>query len=616
MSHLIVESISDYYQSLGFPRTAARTALTRCRNNVAIAAEYLLQHPDIVGAARLAEQEEGPAVNEDEPAAASIGEGENVASAADVQAPPATTDMTGTPAIGVSPGEEDADVIDESTTPAAAPQLQDAAQDVEMQDENATERIKSASTPSIPVSREILVKQTKASLDDARTQLKPKFLEKSLHLAEEYPELVFDIKGAFTDLYPTGDKASPSLDPLLENLAEIERQDSNEQAVATRLRLIALLAADATFREAIEPSREKLMEVVMRYQRLYMALMPSIDARPKWLPPVTLVVDSLFSLAEVPRPIEILQEGAEDPSVELVAQGPAWQSERAAFFELAMDMLEKGASERDSFISCLRLLLVLTRDHALAVQFARRGGLRTLLSALAVDRPETTGCHPFVSMLIRHIVEDDATLQPLMVREIESWFSHQRNKVADVTGFLRGISSIAFRNVPAFLEAARSTCKLVRADSTTHYHIALQNEPQPPTKPTEAESAIKSPISEEVPSTSVELAMDDTAFKHGKSPANPSVAASPPSPTTEVVIHLLMAEALDASKIVFALAMEPSLQAGEKPESRPAAVVSDVPQLPVDTSVLAEEGGADAAVIEPGTNEVCHQKVLLWRCCL
>ncbi|KAI5477219.1 E3 ubiquitin-protein ligase HUWE1 [Pseudohyphozyma bogoriensis] len=568
---------------MGFPRAACRTALIRCRNSVPMATEYLLSHPDIVGDAREQERQG----NADDEAAAPNQDN------ADGQAQPPADEAAPVPAD--QPVEQPAEQPAEPAVEQPADQpAEQPAEDVEMEAAPASVLSAEASEESKAESdRALATKAAKASLDAAREQLKPSFLSKALSLAEEYSELVFDIKGAFNLLYPTTDDKAPSLTPLLEDLAQVEAAGSTDQAVATRLRVIALLSADATYRDTIEGSREELMKVLMKYQREYTTLDPVKDNRPKWLAPATLIADTLFSLAEVPRATDILTADQAVPAVELVAQGPDWKAERSAFFDLAFDILKKGSSDREIFISCLRLLLVLTRDHDLAARFVQQDGLPTLFSALSVDKPETEGCHPFAVMILRHVIEDQLTLKPIMEREIEAWFAQPRAKVADITGFLRGSSSIAFRNVPVFLEAARTTCKLVRADAPGHYHVALQNEATPDSKVPDADAAIKSPFSADGQAASGEELADEASTTKAK-------ASAPSSQSTETAIHYLLGSILDLAKVVLTPSLSTPAASTETLSAIPSASEASSAAPP---ALIGAEGEAPKSTPTPPTPE-------------
>ncbi|GAA6015032.1 hypothetical protein JCM10207_008710 [Rhodosporidiobolus poonsookiae] len=555
---------------MGFPRSACETALRRCRNNVTIATEYLLQHPDLVGAAR-DEEARGPA----EPAAAAAdaapaqdaqpaeAAGE-AAQAAPVQ--PAAEGDAPAPALAAEAepaGEAQPDVeMDEA--PAAAPAAEQAA---------PAEEAAPAAEPEKPQGPPL--DEVKEQLKKSRDELKPVFMSRALTLAEDYGDLVFDIKSIYALLNAADDKSTPSIQPLLDelnSLVDSEDVSKNEASVATRLRLLALLSTDQAYRESVEPNRETVMASAMRLQQLYTKQSPAADARPRWLASAMLVADSLFSIQNVPKPVEVLPEGEEVPSVELVAQGPAWDAERKAFFDLALDVLEKGVSTREVFISTLRLLLALTRDHELAKALVDRGGLASLFSSFATERPETKGCHSYVVMILRHVVEDKALLKPMMEREIEIWFGNSRSKVADITGFIRGSSSVAFRDMATFLEAAKSTIKLVQADASHHYHVTLVKDPSTANKAAENEP-IKSPLNQDT-AEATDIAMGE-AGAAGKAGAK---ALSPPPPATETLVHFLMQQVLETHKAAVAPIEPPTPGAGDDK----ADSTADKAQAPTD----------------------------------
>ncbi|KAK4704493.1 hypothetical protein P7C70_g1715, partial [Phenoliferia sp. Uapishka_3] len=578
---VVDEARISQLMDMGFPRAAARTALVRCRNSVPVATEYLLQHPDIVGAARAAEE------------AAALAAPADDAPAPDATAVLAPVDASNEQPAVAPPAEEPALV------PAPEPVIPATQEDVEMSEPAETVALKDA-TPTTDVEmsptkeeklaaeslREKAAKETKATLDAARLELKPTFLPRALLLAEDYSDLVFEIKNAYGLLYPspTGESSALTLKPLLDDFAACTKagEEASEQAIATRFRVLALACTDAVFKEAVEESRQDLMAIVAEYQQKYLALGPAKDARPKWLAGVMLVAESLFSYSEVPAPIAILPEGEEVPSIDLVGQGPAWLEERKGFFDVAMDLLIKGVSDRGIFISTLRLLLILTRDHAFAVSFIERDGLRQLFNSLHSFDSETEGCHSYAVMIVRHVVEEASILRPIMEREIEAWFSQSRAKVADVTAFLRGVSSIAFRNTPTFLEATKVTCKLVQADATGHYHIGLVNEPQPTSKQTEADSTIRSPFAGEDATADTTMVAEDTPL------AKPTKELPSVSLSVESTVHFLMTEIMESSKLALAAPSPPKTETGGE------AIVSDVPDVATSADPTAPTPAASS----------------------
>ncbi|BGP42101.1 E3 ubiquitin-protein ligase tom1 [Rhodotorula kratochvilovae] len=572
---------------MGFPRSASETALRRCRNNVALATEYLLQHPDLVGAARdeearqAADPAPAPAPAVDRPAPA---EG---AGPADAAAAPA--------ADAPAPIEQEQPEAPAPAEPAQEPQQPDVEMGEASTSAQPAEEPVAAPQPEEPKGPPL--EDVKKELAAARKELKPDFMARALDLAEEFGDLVFDIKSVFGLLNPTeGDNSTAPLKAILADLATrfaapADEVAKNEGAAAARLRLVALVTTDPAYRESVEPNREEIMQAVIRCQQLYSAQSPPKDARPKWLAPLMLVADSLLSIQNVPKPTTILPEGEDVPVVELIAQGPAWDAERKALFDLAMDVLEKGVSTREVFISTARLLLVVTRDHAIAAEFVQRDGLKTLFASLASDSPETKGCHSYAVMILRHIVEDKAILRPMIEREIEMWFANSRSKLADITGFLRGASSAAFRDVGTFLEAAKSTVKLVQADAAHHYHVTLIKDPSTASKAVDAEP-LESPLGHEHGNEQGDAPMGD-AGAPSKAAAALHKAITPAPPATESTVHFLMQQVLDTAKA--ALAPIPTPPVGAAAE-QPAPGEAGAAATPAVADATAKKDSKDAHI--------------------
>lgn len=567
---------------MGFPRRAAETALTRCRNNLNIATEYLLSHPDVVGSARVAEAE---ALSSAE---VELVNGAVVPALEDPPAAVAAPDVAEPVYVPPTP------VVDEQAVPSADVEMTEAAPAAD------------ALVESIPGIRRVTasLEAVKVALESARGSLRQSFLKHALDLAEQFPEIVFEIKGAFNVLGPDGsDNSTTGITDLINDLNALVDGDALSPAqilaAATRFRLAALLATDAVYREAIEGTRTELMQVLLKFCAVYLKDAPDKDARPAWLASAMLVTDSLLSLAEVSLPTTILAAGDAPPSVDLVGQGPAWRDERVSYFDLALDVLAKGISTREVFISTLRLLLVLTRDHEQATAFVARDGLRLLFSSFVTERVETEGCRPYAVMILRHVVESKEILLPMMEREIEAWFGQPRAKVADITAFLRGAGSIAFRNVPIFLEATRATCKLVQADSAGHYHVALLHDPQPAGKGVEPEAPLRSLFAGDgSAAATTEMQVDEPAKAVSKLGMSSGVES------VETALHFLMTEVLDATKA--AMAPPPVVVAAP---ATPSAAGSSSEVVLVATDVKK-----DVDVVEPPLDD--HFKAAFSMSCL
>lgn len=211
---------------MGFPRGACETALRRCRNNIGLATEYLLQHPDIVGAARAAEARAlvEPAPAEATPAAAEGQEGQPAAPAAEVEQAAAPANEA--EAQPQDPEAQPAPAQDVEMGDAAAAAANDAETKEATEEEESSVSAESKGPP---------LDELKEELKKARETLKPQFLDRALTLAEDYGDLVFDIKNIFSLLSATDDKGTPSVQPLLDQLATYhgEKDAPGEKAAST-----------------------------------------------------------------------------------------------------------------------------------------------------------------------------------------------------------------------------------------------------------------------------------------------------------------------------------------------------------------------------------------------
>ncbi|SCV71562.1 BQ2448_3150 [Microbotryum intermedium] len=561
---------------MGFPRSAVELALQRCRNNVGFATEYLLQHPDLVGAARAREAAQASAAevdNADAEAEAPVNPPADEAPAqaqdGDAAAPANDATAADNPAArGAGDGdvELEIDIV--------------VGEDTSMDEIAAAVEQELAGTPVIPAPTPEMVetrsreqideenKATQAKLDELRDQFKPEFLNKALVLAEDFGDLVFDIKSAFTLL----ESGPSSLKPLLEGFQGVtfvaedgDERKAQDNAAAVRWRVIALVLVDQSLRQIIDSNVDAIVATLTTFQREYASRSPDKDSRPKWLASVMLVADSVFSIGEAVIRTTVVPPGDESSLPKLATLGSGWDTERSVWLDSAMDVLKKGISDRETFVSTVRLLMVLTRDHGLAARFVAEQGLEPLLAAFAVERPETAACRAYVTMILRHIVEDASILLPIMEYEIKSWFSSSRSKIVELAIFLRGLTTIAFRSVSTFLEAVKTTCKLTpRLDSPNGYQIGLQMELQPSsTRPAEAE--IRSPIVNTDAAGPNEMSIDEAVS--GTTPKTPSKLTGsmqfPPKSVpahVEALMQTLLTTAIDATKAALVPIPVPSVE--------------------------------------------------------
>lgn len=193
--------------------------------------------------------------------------------------------------------------------------------------------------------------------------------------------------------------------------------DEKDAACAARLRLIALLATDAAFRDTIEPLRTEIMAIAMLFNAV---------ARQRCAPNLAGALHARRRCNAFPE-----RRPNHDHDLAGIRRGPIRRYDRArsrldgrqkSLFETALDLLEKGVSTRYTFIATSRLLLFPARD-------ARCARLRLLLLDFSVEAPATSDCHAYAVTIMRHLVEDKALLKLVPEGEMEAWFGGMRSKV-------------------------------------------------------------------------------------------------------------------------------------------------------------------------------------------
>jgi E3 ubiquitin-protein ligase HUWE1 len=400
------ESYVDTLAEMGFTRYAATHALTRLRNNLPAATEYLLSHAHLI----------------EEP-----------------------------PAVPAAPAPAPADTAPDAPLPETEQADNPAGQH---QAENADVEMSAAVTPSGPsdVDEEPVVEEdpeeVKKRLAELCAEVKPSVPARSLALVDSHDGLVFDVGSVFLQV-------ESGLQTILNSLRAAkpaEQGPDGEQCLASRLRLLAvILNANDAGSKFTDDLRSEFMDTI--------SSLPHADAehRYQWIAAQFLCAQALFRLADGIQKVDV-----GSPMPDSIFTGPSFDTARKSFFASSLALLRSGECSPEELSAALRLLVSLTRDRALACQLLENGQVQLLFDIIQrTPRKEAGNCLGFVNMIIRHIVEDDETLQASIQREIRAWFNKPRSKVVDVAHFVSNIRPVALRDPEIFLRAVEQECALV-----------------------------------------------------------------------------------------------------------------------------------------------------------
>jgi len=404
---------------MGFSRSAAERALIRTHNNVNAAAELLLASPF-----RFQNDPELPAPQSQETGGG--GEATGDIATAGVRSPPSTS----------TPGQDEI-----ATSSHGDPQ--------------------NVETDTKPLGKS--AEEWRGELNAMREPLKSDVGRLALRLVDEHPELIFDIHNAFIGRADGYQRSSVRL--LVDDIrAFTSKSDGQEQPLAVRCRLLALVLNEVpgSFASIVNGDEQAFMEAIL-------TLLPSIDIDagatqltfPKWLAALMLVAEALLSLSEDPRSITLPKEG--EPIVpQEILTGPPYAEARSVLFDFSLRLLALAGLPRDELLASLRLLVFMTRDHELAMQFVKRDGVSLLFQSLKSSSGGVGGSQSYISIILRHIVEEPAVVQLIMREEVQRFLSLPRTRTVDATSYVRACNAMVLRDPKAFIEVTTSLAQLER----------------------------------------------------------------------------------------------------------------------------------------------------------
>jgi E3 ubiquitin-protein ligase HUWE1 len=536
---------------MGFTASAATQALVRCHNNASLATEFLLSHPGAFDA---------PAAPAEEPA--------------QPDAAPAQASTSVEASNSADAEMADASSGEESITKGK---------------EKETEVQKTA--PRWDEDR-------RSELSSWRDELRPDHPKRALALADRYEELVAEIKSAFLR---SKDATKLLIDETVPLKADAFTESSAKMSVRLRLLSAVVREDSAAFRDD--------KELVEKTMSLIVDLLPSSSTkenssnRPMWLPFQLLVAEGLFIMSEDIVEVAVDESVSESTDTPSLFTGPVFTHARQTFFARCLEILREDGLNREELSAALQILVLLTRDHALAVEFAKRDGVAAAMKVFKEsDKKSTSGCQYYIAPILRHIVEEPQALLALMQREIKHWFSVPRSKVVDVAHFVKNTKQIALRNPSLFVQAVSNECALVQHQSQTgNYHIKLK-----PTEENAGEKEAKEKgenVTTELPKVPVEsgseMQVDEPTL------SEPSPASGPDSEVLESMVHQLLGELLLSGKQAVSLISgstvdssneTPSDDTTSQTASTADASSSSVPSAPIPASSTAAETPASTTI--------------------
>ncbi|KAJ7579230.1 hypothetical protein C8J56DRAFT_339945 [Mycena floridula] len=505
---------------MGFPRSAAERALMRTMNNVNQATELLLAHPYPF-----------PPDPEPEPQADAAAGPET----ADAEVPGTPDEAIPTEAAPV-PTEEA--VPADSTTAAVEPSA-----------EVATVTPEPAPAAETSEPRGKTAEEWRKELNEAREPLRAGISRRALLLVDEHHSLLFDVHGAF--IRPVGPHQQKAVQDLVEDIKTFSpfAYDVQEQPLAHRCRLLALVLCEAPSSLSPELRATLIDSLLALLLSNPVSIQPDQPATPRWLAAHLLVTEALFTLADEPRQITLPKEN--EPIVaEALVCGPALTEARTIVFDFCLRLLAIPDLPNDEVLSALRLFVLLTRDSATAAQFVKRDGITMLFKRLHAS--PVNGSSSYVATILRHIVEDKATIQHIMRQAIKRYFTNPRTRIIEMSSFVRNCSAMALRDSQSFIEVTQTLCQL-GSPFGSQLQVTLKAEVSAEKAPAKADDPDVTAMEVDVP------------------------AESPPrsNESLDGVVHFLIGELLQVGKEIMETPTGSTTESSDAPTTVDPAKVKD-----------------------------------------
>ncbi|WVW86319.1 hypothetical protein I302_108361 [Kwoniella bestiolae CBS 10118] len=350
----------------------------------------------------------------------------------------------------------------------AAPAVQQAEPQPEPQQaENAENELAAAADMPPPAAEPMQVDPDtsvadREALHKLRQQYRQELPSRALTLLDHAEDLVFDVLPCF----PAGEEG---VHYLIDRLAEISKSydTAHENAVSARMRLLSVYLRTADGLILDEASTTTATRVLSELP------LDISQARPKWLPALLLFAETVAASSYTINKVKI----GDAPDISISSPSTAFASVAPAIATACLQLLSKDDVSRNEMISALRLLALMSREKTFIT--ISDTDLINLLKPFKNPSEKLSGCHPLLLLILRHVLEDSATLTDMMRKEVRHWLTPTRNKVVDIQHFLKQLRQAAFREPNCFVQVVEDECALV--DPTppqSVYHIRAKDQPQ------------------------------------------------------------------------------------------------------------------------------------------
>lgn len=408
----------------------------------------------------------------------------------------------------------------------------------------------------------------KEDLDEERVKLRSNLIDRCLDVIGAHPDTTHEVSELIASVVTKspGDDLSirqeigETLVNALMSFAMDDDLKSNGRSIAAYAHLLSLLLQEGQFLKATVSILKENVSEFLRF--LHVPGSSSTDELSPWIPYVLLVFEILLSDDEQPGDINWKVPELESDFIRPLEWVPkdlnVKDDERRILLSSILDILPRIGKEESLAISVLRILVILTRDRAVARQVGDKKNLQRLfvtakqLSGAGAIRLSETRISSYVLTILRHVIEDEEVIKQIMRSEVRTHLDGGRNnRPLDPSSFLKHFSSLVLRDPKLFVEVCNEIVKLNRwgpRDPNSRSHVVLLREPQGEATKDEVAPAVRA--TEDLSIQDIKPSTED-GDKH-KDDISKNTAQDLKRPVVETpdgVIHFLLCELLNYKEV-------------------------------------------------------------------
>lgn len=420
---------------------------------------------------------------------------------------------------------------------------------------------------------------TKEDIDKERAELSSDLIDRCLDVLRAHPDSVFEISDLIQNMIlktNNEDKRTEVGEVLANALMSFAMDDestkkTNGRSIAAYAHLLSLLLQDRPFfRSTLDSLKQNIGEYL---GFLKVAPASSNEDLPPWMPYILLVFEILLmddeQLVEAKWKIPTNEADEVEQPVWVAKELIMSEEDRSALLAAILDILPRIGKEESLALSVLRIMVVLTRDHAVAKTVGEKRNLQRLfvMAKQLCAGGSATMNKPHISdnimIILRHIVEDEDIIRQVIETEIRQCLATpQRNSRGgfEIGTYLRQLSHVALRAPKLFVEATTRLVKLTRwvqpppgdtASRSHHYILALKPAATLEDKATPKDSSVEPAVqaTEDLTISDVKPSTESADKEMADVPKTPFEVKRPVLENPDGVVHFLLCELLNYREV-------------------------------------------------------------------